>query len=112
MEPHSFWSLPRTTAGWYAVVFSIVASAFGAFLPSIHNALNRRYCPTNGALCLEGRKYVAFGLAMGLVASATGIYAVARKRDRTVLVLLTVGATLLVTLFWLFFAAGEIIAPH
>jgi hypothetical protein len=107
-----FWSLPRTVAGWCAVVAGIGASAFDALIPSIQNALNRRYCDTNGALCIGGREYVAFGLAIGLIASAIGIFAIAVKRDRTVLVVLTVVPALLVTLFWLFFAAGEIIAPH
>jgi len=107
-QGRQLWKLPGTGLGWLAVALGIAAVAWGMFLPTIQDFFNER----SAGLLGDGRFLVSSAVVVGGAASAAGLIAVVKRHERSILVLATVVPLLLVTLFWLVFAIGEVVAPH
>lgn len=100
--------LPRTRLGRAAVVLGLCAALVGLFLPRLHTLQKDLL---DGGF-FDGRVAVSIAVAIGLVASAAGLRAVIHDRERAVLLFVVLVPLLLVTLFWVVFAAGEILLLH
>jgi len=107
----TLWALPKTVAGWWAVGLGVGAVLWVIAGQRIQDAVNPRACPDN-VLCTGGREYVFLAPELGVPASVAGLIALIRLRERSILVFLTVVPAVLFTVFWLLFAAGELLFPH
>lgn len=100
--------VPRTRLGRAAVVLGVCAALVGLFLPRLHMLQKDLF---DGGF-FDGRVAVSIAVAIGLVASAAGLRAVIHDRERSILLFVVLVPLLLVTLFWVVFAAGEVLLPH
>jgi hypothetical protein len=101
---------PGTTLGWWAVVCGAFEIAWVIFGRQLQGAIREDVCP--GRFCTGGREYVAGALLLGLPACVLGVVALTRRGERSLLVWLAVVPAVTFTVFWVLFAAGELLFPH
>lgn len=104
--------LPSTGAGWWAVAIAVLAIAWAALFPSLMSPLSERLHGTPFRWLSGGREGLTFALLLGVVAGALALRAMVAFHDRARLLWLALIPSLLMTLFWLIFAIGEVVSPH
>ena len=104
--------LPSSAVGWVAVVVAGVAVVFALVFPSVMSPLSERLHDTPFRRMTGGREMLSFAVTLGVVAAVFGLRALVVARDRAVLVWVAVVPSLLMTVFWLLFALGEVLSPH
>jgi uncharacterized membrane protein YhaH (DUF805 family) len=102
-----FWGWPRSALGWIAAGGGAVFVAAAFILPSLQSDLSER---TNGRLG-GGQEIVATLVVVGLAASVVALMAV-RRHERSILVWFAAVPAMLLTVFWVLFAAGELLIGH
>lgn len=103
-----FWALPRTRLGWITAAVGLVVVIWMALVPQFQDLLSDA-----GLYRISGgQELVTVALVLGLAGTAMGLHAIVRQKERSGLVVVPVVLMILLTLFWLIFAAAEIISPH
>ena len=102
-----FWALPRAAIGWAAAAAGIFFATVAVIAPGLQSWLSKS---TYGRLG-GGQETVATLVVLGLAASVVAIIAL-RRHERSILVWLAAVPAMLMTAFWVLFAAGELLIGH
>lgn len=102
------WGRPQTRLGRITVVIGVLLVAWLVVFPMVRIAFRGNSI----AGMSPGQMLVTSAVVFGVAGSAIGLHAIVRQRERSPLVFAVVIPMVLLTLFWVLFAAGEILFPH